>query len=181
MRTVRLSEHGVLPHADITLALHKVLLTYPEDTEFLFEEADYFFSPHEAMMADYCLSNSDCVPLQTLAVWMKGMKRCVLNGRGARLWLAGQMQVFTLDACESVCRQGLHRQLEKAPGGRGTGGGRGRLAQSASQRPDPCRRLLRKVPGCDGGGCDLPFLRRAGMLSPVLPRPALPGGAGRPI
>lgn len=107
MQTVSLKDHGILPNTDITLALHKLFERYPRDTEFVFEEADYYFSPHSEMFADYRLSNSDPMPYRVLAVWMKNMKNCRLRGNNARLWLSGHMQVFTLDHCTDIAVEGF--------------------------------------------------------------------------
>lgn len=107
MRTVRLSDHGIYPNTDITIPLYQLMQQYPCDTVFEFENAEYYFSPHEAMRADYRLSNSDPMPDRVLAIWMKGMRRCTLKGNGARLWLSGHMQVFTLDDCEDVKIEGF--------------------------------------------------------------------------
>ena len=52
MRTIRLCDHGILPNTDITLALRELFLQYPTDTAFIFEDADYFFTPHPEMRAD---------------------------------------------------------------------------------------------------------------------------------
>ncbi|MBE6694908.1 MAG: hypothetical protein E7587_00490 [Ruminococcaceae bacterium] len=102
MNTVRLSEYGILPDTDITASLYALMERNKEDTEFIFEDADYYFSPHEAVKRNYRLSNSDVVPFRTLAIVMENMKNCILRGNGARLWLSGQMQVFTLDRSENI-------------------------------------------------------------------------------
>lgn len=102
MRTIRLIEHGIMPNTDITLPLYQLFLQYPTDTEFLFENADYFFTPHKEMCADYRISNSDSAPFRVLGIWMKNMKNCILRGNGAHLWFAGHMQSFTLDHCENI-------------------------------------------------------------------------------
>ncbi len=102
MNTIRLSEYGILPDRDITSALCFLMEQHKADTEFIFEDADYYFSPCEAMRMDYRISNSDVTPYRVLAILMKNMKNCALRGNGARLWMSGQMQVFTLDHCENV-------------------------------------------------------------------------------
>ena len=102
MRTLRLSDCGILPNTDITSSLCALLEQNKENTEFVFEDADYYFSPETAMRVDYRISNSDVTPHRVLAILMKHMKNCVLQGNGARLWIAGHMQVFTLDHCENV-------------------------------------------------------------------------------
>jgi len=107
MKAVRLSEYGILPSTDITLKLFSLFEENKEDTEFIFENADYYFSPCDAQRVDFRISNSDVIPLRTLAVFLKNMKNCTLRGNGARLWLAGQMQVFTLDHCENVKLEGF--------------------------------------------------------------------------
>ena len=107
MKTIRLSDVGVLPNTDITRALHALFLAHPGDTEFFFEDADYYLSPEGGLGADYRLSNSAQLPMRTLGVWMKEMKNCALRGNGARLWCRGQMQPFTLDRCESVTVEGF--------------------------------------------------------------------------
>ncbi|MBQ5800422.1 MAG: hypothetical protein IIW20_00900, partial [Clostridia bacterium] len=67
----------------------------------------YYFSPSEAQKIDYRVSNSDVTPYRVLAILMKNMKNCILRGNGARLWISGHMQVFTLDHCENVKLEGF--------------------------------------------------------------------------
>ena len=102
MKTIRLSDIGILPGSDVTKALALLFEENKQDTTFVFEDADYYFSPAEALRADYRLSNSEMIPRRTLAILLKGMKNCRLCGKGARLFLSGHMQVFTLDHCENI-------------------------------------------------------------------------------
>lgn len=102
MNTVCLRDHGILPDTDVTLALNQLFSEYPENTEFVFENADYYFSPHKELFLDYRISNSTVMPYRVLGILMKHMKNCKLSGNGARLWFAGQMQAITLDRCASV-------------------------------------------------------------------------------
>lgn len=113
MKTIRLLEHSILPNTDITSALFTLLEQNKEDTQFVFENADYYFSPKDAQRCDYRLSNSDVAELRTLAILMKDMKNCVLQGNGARLWLSGHMQAFTLDHCENIKLEGFTINWEK--------------------------------------------------------------------
>ena len=108
MKTIILREYGILPKTDITLALYKLFKENPENTEFVFENDEYYFSPHKEMQYDYRISNSDPQPYRVLALWMSGMKNCVLRGCGARFILEGHMQVFTLDQCENVVLDGFY-------------------------------------------------------------------------
>ncbi|MBQ6830308.1 MAG: hypothetical protein IJO59_04200 [Clostridia bacterium] len=107
MQTIYLSEQGVRTGEDITVSLCKLFCEYRENTTFVFENGDYYFSPHAEMKADYRLSNTDVAPERTLGLWLKKMKNCTLVGNGARLWFAGHMQPFTLDECENVTIQGF--------------------------------------------------------------------------
>ena len=107
MKTIRLSDHGILPGTDITSALFSLFEQNKENTEFVFENADYYFSPSEARLVDFRISNSDVTPSRTLAIFLDRMKNCVLRGNGAHLWLSGHMQVFTLDHCENVRLEGF--------------------------------------------------------------------------
>ena len=59
MQTIRLSDYGIYPDSDITLSLYELFQRYPNDTEFIFEEGDYYFSPKKEMLFDYRLSNMD--------------------------------------------------------------------------------------------------------------------------
>lgn len=102
MKTIYLSEYGILPNTDITSALFSLFEQNKENVEFVFENADYYFSPKDAEKADFRISNSDVTSFRTLAIFLKNMKNCLLKGNGARLWLSGHMQVFTLDHCENV-------------------------------------------------------------------------------
>ena len=102
MKSIRLSDYGILPNTDITSSLRVLMEQYKENVEFIFENEDYYFSPGEAIRLDYRISNSDVTPYRVLAVLMKNMKNCVLQGNGARLWISGHMQVFTLDHCENI-------------------------------------------------------------------------------
>jgi len=102
MQTIRLSEYGIFPDTDITLALKELFIQHPTDTVFVFEEGDYYFSPYQEMHADYRLSNSAGKPYRVLGLWMKYMERCILQGNGARLWFTGQMQSVTMDHCQDI-------------------------------------------------------------------------------
>lgn len=102
MKTIMLSECGVLPKTDITIALKKLFEQNPQDTEFVFENNEYYFSPHEEMRYDYRISNSDPMPYRVLAIWLKDMKNCVLRGCGAKLIFEGHIQPFTIDHCENI-------------------------------------------------------------------------------
>ena len=102
MNIIRLSQVGILPDTDVTLALCKLFRDNKQDTTFVFENADYYLNPHEEMRIDYRISNSDVIPVRTLGLLLKEMRNCVLEGNGARLWFAGHMQPFTLDTCENI-------------------------------------------------------------------------------
>lgn len=102
MKTIRLLDYGILPNTDITSSLCRLMEENKENTEFVFENGDYYFSPRDAVRADYRISNSDVTPYRVLAILMKNMKNCVLQGNGAKLLLSGHMQVFTLDHCENI-------------------------------------------------------------------------------
>ncbi len=102
MTTIRLSDHGILPDTDITLALDQLMQEHPYDTEFVFETADYYFRPHEEMHFDYRLSNSDVLPERVLGIRLREHRGCILNGNGARLFFEGQMQAITLDRCKDI-------------------------------------------------------------------------------
>lgn len=102
MRTIFVRDYGVLPDTDCTLALCSLFRQFPSDTTFIFEDADYYFTPHEEMFADYRLSNSDVMPHRVLGLWLKDMENCTLSGFGARLWFAGQMQAVTIDHCQHI-------------------------------------------------------------------------------
>lgn len=102
MKKIILSECGILPNIDITLQLRKVFEENQEDTIFVFENADYYFSPKSEMKMDYRLSNTDVSSTRTLAVLLKNMQNCILYGNGARFWFEGHMQPLTLDRCNSV-------------------------------------------------------------------------------
>ena len=65
MNRIVLRDHGILPGADVTLALHALFEQYPQDAEFVFEPGEYFFSPK--LEADYRLSNSDVMPESLIA------------------------------------------------------------------------------------------------------------------
>ena len=102
MKKIFLSEKGILPNTDITCALCDLFSSEASDTEFIFDNGDYYFSPTNALKLVYNLSNTEHLPYRTLGILLKNMKNCVIDGRGARLWFEGQMQPFTLDRCENV-------------------------------------------------------------------------------
>ena len=107
MKTIRLSNYGIMPNTNITASLFSLFEQNKEDTEFVFEDADYYFSPDDAQRVDLRLSNTDVTPFRTLAIYLKNMKNCFLKGNGARLWMSGNMQVFTLDHCENIKLEGF--------------------------------------------------------------------------
>ena len=102
MNTVYVKDHGIIPDTDCTLTLYELFNRFPKDTEFVFENADYYFYPHEEMHADYRLSNTDGMPYRVLGLWLKEMENITLVGNGARLWFAGQMQPVTMDHCRNI-------------------------------------------------------------------------------
>ena len=107
MKTIRLKDYGILPDTDITLSLCELFKDNPCDTEFVFEDGDYYFSPHEEMHFDYRISNSDTMPYRVLGIWMRNMENCKLTGNGARLYYSGQMQAVTMDHCKKITMQGF--------------------------------------------------------------------------
>lgn len=107
MQTIHLRDHGILPGTDITLALCDLFRAYPTDTTFVFEDADYYFAPHDEMHADYRISNSDVMPYRVLGLWMRNMHNCALVGNGARLLFAGHMQPVTMDHCTDIRMAGF--------------------------------------------------------------------------
>lgn len=113
MKTIRLSEYGIFPNTDITSQLFSLFEQYKENTEFIFENADYYFSPQNAKQIDFRISNSDVTDFRTLAIFLKNMKNCILRGNGARLLLSGHMQVFTLDHCQNVTIEGFSINWKK--------------------------------------------------------------------
>ena len=86
MKTVFITDRGILPNTDITASLSALLSENTSDTEFVFEDADYYFSPKDAVLADFRISNSDVMPHRVLAILLKNMKNCRLSGNGARLF-----------------------------------------------------------------------------------------------
>ena len=111
MNRIFLRDHGILPGADVTLALKALFEAHPQDAVFVFEPGDYFF--HPAFSADYRLSNSDVLPERKLGIWLKEMKNIVLEGNGARLLFCGHMQPVTMDRCENVVMRGFTIDWER--------------------------------------------------------------------
>ena len=107
MKKIRLSDCGILPDTDVTLALCELFKNNARDTEFIFEDADYYFSPHEEMQYDYRISNSDTMPYRVLGVWLRDMENCTLTGNGARLYYDGHMQAVTMDHCKNITMRGF--------------------------------------------------------------------------
>jgi len=102
MKRIILSQNGILPNTDITEALYQLFCDHTSNTEFVFENADYYFSKKDTLRFDYSLSNTTELPERTLGIWFKNMNSCVLEGNGARFWFEGHMQPLTLDNCENI-------------------------------------------------------------------------------
>ena len=102
MKRIILSQNGIKPNTDITEALYKLFCENGQNTEFVFENADYYFSKKKSMQFDYSLSNTTELPVRTLGIWLKNMNSCVIEGNGARFWFEGHMQPLTLDNCENI-------------------------------------------------------------------------------
>ena len=116
MRQIILKEHGILPGAECTQALAALFSRYPDDTEFIFEAGDYYFSP--TILRDVRLSNTDVLPLRKLGVLLENMKNVRLLGKTegdkvTRLLYSGQMQAITLLFCENVEIKNLVIDWEK--------------------------------------------------------------------
>ncbi|MBE6616844.1 MAG: right-handed parallel beta-helix repeat-containing protein [Ruminococcaceae bacterium] len=125
MKTIRLRDYGILPDTDITISLWKLFKENTRDTEFVFEDGDYYFTPHEEMRYDYRISNSEVMPYRVLGIWMKEMENCKLTGNGARLYYSGHMQAVTMDHCKNVTMQGFVIDWKKPLVAEGTAVGLG--------------------------------------------------------
>ena len=102
MEKLVLSKLGVLPKTDITSSLFKIFSEHTENTTFVFENEDYYFSPSDEMKFDFNLSNTTYLPFRTLGAYMKNMTNCAIEGNGARFWFEGHMQPLTLTDCENI-------------------------------------------------------------------------------
>lgn len=100
MKTVLLSEYGILPGTDFLPALAALFRENPEDCEFVFEPGDYRLTGW--LERPLALSNTDVIPARRLAVVLEGMKNVRLRGSGARFLCEGRMQPLTLLGCENV-------------------------------------------------------------------------------
>ena len=92
MKTIYLSECGILPKTDITLALNRILRENTTDTEIVFDDADYYLSPNTEIQAEYHMCGVVDGKPHKIGVWWKGAKNCILRGNGARLLCSGRMQ-----------------------------------------------------------------------------------------
>jgi len=100
MNQIILKDHGILPGTECTLALAELFRAHPADTEFVFEEGDYYFLPK--ILRDLRLSNTDVLPVRKLGVVLDHMRNVRLTGRHTRLLFGGQMQAVTMLCCENV-------------------------------------------------------------------------------
>jgi len=100
MNQIVLKDHGILPGTECTLALAELFRAHPADTEFVFEEGDYYFLPK--ILRDLRLSNTDVLPVRKLGVVLDHMRNVRLTGRHTRLLFGGQMQAVTMLCCENV-------------------------------------------------------------------------------
>ena len=102
MKKIYLSEQGILTDTDVTVALVKLFEENPNNTIFVFEPGNYYFSPHPEMEYDYRLSNTNNSAVRKLGLWMRNMENCIFQGNGAKLYFSGQMQAVTMDHCKSL-------------------------------------------------------------------------------
>ena len=102
MNKIILSKFDILPNTNITSKLYELFSNYKENTAFIFEEGDYYFSPTDELKADINLSNTCYIPLRTLGIYMKNMQNCIIEGNGAKFWFEGHMQPLTLTNCENI-------------------------------------------------------------------------------
>jgi len=115
MNRIILKEHGILPGMECTLRLVELFRQYPYDTEFVFEEGDYFFLPN--ITRDIRLSNTDVLPVRKLGILLENMRNIRLcgctGGKKTRLLFAGQMQAVTILHCENIEMQDFIIDWEK--------------------------------------------------------------------
>ena len=111
MKQIMLSEYGILPGQDCTLALAELMRENPENCEFIFESGDYYLSPK--IKRDIRLSNTDVLPERGIGIILENMKNIRLTGNGARLLCEGKMQPITLLGCENVWVTGFTIDWEK--------------------------------------------------------------------
>ena len=103
MNQIILKDHGILPGTECTLALAELFRAHPADTEFVFEEGDYYFLPK--ILRDLRLSNTDVLPVRKLGVVLDHMRNVRLTGRHTRLLFGGQMQAVTMKALNMLTEQ----------------------------------------------------------------------------
>ncbi len=111
MTTILLKDYGIVPGSDCTLALADLFAAHPEDTEFVFERGNYYFSPK--IFRDLRLSNTDVLPQRKLGILLENMKNICLTGNGTRLLYEGQMQAVTMLHCENITMKNFVIDWEK--------------------------------------------------------------------
>ncbi len=105
MKQIILRDAGILPGNDVTTELYELFRANPTDTEFVFEDGEYYFSPK--LSFDYRLSNTEPIPERKLGIWLREMENVRLTGNGAKLLYSGKMQPITLDRCKNVTVEGF--------------------------------------------------------------------------
>lgn len=101
-RIIRVSEYGILPNTDITMSLYDLMQRFKENVIFVFENEDYYLSPHEALCKKLNLSNTYKRDNRMLGICLENMSDCEIQGNGARFFFEGHMQPITLEQCERI-------------------------------------------------------------------------------
>ncbi len=113
MQKIILSNYGISPEKDNTVALCELFEKYNKDTIFEFENADYFFSAKYCKKEKLNLSNSTIIPLRTLCLIMRNMQNCVINGNGARFYFEGHLQPITIEHSSNISVKNLSINWQK--------------------------------------------------------------------
>lgn len=113
MKKIILSEYGINPQIDNTVALCKLFKEHNKDTVFEFENADYYFSAANATKEKLNLSNSTIISLRSLSLIMRNMHNCVIKGNGARFYFLGHTQPITMEHCSNITVENLSINWEK--------------------------------------------------------------------
>lgn len=109
------SDYGILPDTgkDVTAAVANVIELIKNECDgdpvrLVFQPGEYDFTPENANMREYYISNHDQSNPKSVAVEIDGMKNFTLDGCGADFFMNGRMLPMAVLGCENCTLKNLN-------------------------------------------------------------------------
>jgi hypothetical protein len=130
MRTINLSDYGIVPGIDISDKINEIFRQYPCDATYLLAPGIYHVYTQTATGFSVSLSNSDQLPILKAGLLFENMSGIHFLGHGATLLCHGQVSPLAILDSQEISAEGL--TIDYAP----THNGEGVVLTASAQQVD---------------------------------------------